>query len=105
MEEKERIVGHQVRLTGAVVIATVIVLMSALLAFITVPPQPIVLLLGILVAVVIYWAARTTGAARFRPGGPHEERVAPCADCGFQYCIDCHERCPECGSVHIRPES
>ncbi len=48
MEEKERIVGHQVRLTGAVVIATLIVLISALLAFITVPPQPIVLLLGIL---------------------------------------------------------
>ncbi|MEE9181748.1 MAG: hypothetical protein V3U33_04185 [candidate division NC10 bacterium] len=63
-EEKERIVGHQARLTGAVVIATVIVLMSASLAFITVPPQPIALLLGIRVAVVIYWVARTTEATR-----------------------------------------
>ncbi len=87
MEEKERIVGHQVRLTGAVVIATVVVLMSALLAFITVLPQPIVLLLGILVAVVIFWVAGTTGVTRSLSSGPHEERGAAGADCGSQYRI------------------
>ncbi len=105
LEETERIVAHQVRLTGAIVIAAVIVLMSALLAFITVPPQPTVLLLGIFLAVFIYWVARTTGGARFQQGGPHEERIALCANCGFQYCPGCQERCPECGSVHIRPSS
>ena len=105
LEEKERIVGHQVRQTGAMAIATVIVLMSALLAFITAPPQPTVLLLGVFVAVVIYWVARTTGAASFPRGGPHEERVAACANCGFQYCPGCQERCPECGSVHLRSSS
>ncbi|MFQ5918433.1 MAG: hypothetical protein ACE5I4_00120 [Thermoplasmata archaeon] len=105
MEDRERIAGHQVRLTGAIVFATVIVLMSALLAFITIPPQPIVLLLGVLTAVIIYWVARTSGGPRSGRGGPHEERVAVCADCGSQYCIGCEERCPECGSVHIRPGS
>ena len=105
MEEKEEIVGHQVKRTGVIAIATVIVVMSALLAFITVPPQPILLLLGILVAVVIYWVSRTTGGTTFQRNGPHEERVAVCAKCGFQYCPGCEERCPECGSVHIRPGS
>ncbi len=85
LEEKERIVGHQVRLTGAIVIAAVSVLMSSLLAFITVPPHPTVLLLGIFLAVFIYWAARTTGGVRCPQGGPHEERTARCANCGFQY--------------------
>ncbi len=100
LEEKERIVGHQVRLTGAMVIATVIVLMSALLAFITVPPQPtFLLLLGVFVAVVIYWVARTTGGTPFPRGGPHEERVAACANCGLQYCPGCQETLP---GVRIR---
>ncbi len=85
LEETERIVGHQVRLTRAIAIAAVIVLMSALLAFITVPPQPTVLLLGIFLAVFIYWVARTTGGVRFPQGGPHDERTALCANCGFQY--------------------
>ncbi|MEE8198513.1 MAG: ATP-binding protein, partial [Thermoplasmata archaeon] len=42
-------------------IIVVIVLMSALLAFITVPPQPMILLFGILIAVIIFWATRTMG--------------------------------------------
>ena len=105
MAEKGEIVGHQVKQTGMIAIATVIVAMSALLAFITVPPQPIVLLLGILIAVVIYWVSRTTEGTTFQRSGPHEERVAVCATCGFEYCPGCEERCPECGSVHIRPSS
>ncbi len=103
LEEQERLFRGQARLTAATVIAAIIVLMSALLAFITVPPQPLVLLLGILVAVIIYWAARTTGRSGLTRGGPHEEQLVPCANCGSQYCVGCRERCPQCGSVHIRP--
>lgn len=42
-------------------IIVVIVLMSALLAFISQPPQPMILLFGILIAVIIFWATRTMG--------------------------------------------
>ncbi|MFQ6013140.1 MAG: ATP-dependent protease LonB [Thermoplasmata archaeon] len=42
-------------------IIVVIILMSALLAFITQPPQPMILLFGILIAVIIFWATRTMG--------------------------------------------
>ena len=94
----------QARLRAATAIAAIIVLMSALLAFITTPPQPLILLLGILVAVIAYWGARLHWAARTTGrSGPHEEHLAPCANCGSQYCVECHERCPQCGSVHIRP--
>lgn len=42
-------------------IIVVIVLMSALLAFLTSPPRPEILLFGILIAVIIFWATRTMG--------------------------------------------
>ncbi len=103
LEEREGLFRGPTRLIAAAVIAAIIVMMSALLAFITVPPQPLVLLLGILVAVIIYWAARTTGRSGLPRGGPHEEQLVACANCGSQYCVECHERCPQCGSVHIRP--
>ncbi len=102
LQEQESLLRGQARLRAATAIAAIIVLLSALLAFITVPPQPLVLLLGILVAVIIYWAARTTGRSGLPRGGPHEEQLVPCANCGSQYCVECHERCPQCGSVHIR---
>jgi hypothetical protein len=105
LEEAESLFRSQARQTAATAIAVVIVLMSVLLAFITVPPQPTVLLLGILVAVIIYWAARTTGRRGLTRGGPHEEQLAQCANCGAQYCMGCQERCPQCGSVHIRPDA
>lgn len=103
LEEAESLFRSQARRTVATAIAAVIVLMSAVLAFITVPPQPMVLLLGILIAVIFYWAAKTTGRPGLTRGGPHEERLARCANCGSRYCMGCHERCPQCGSMHIRP--
>ncbi len=103
LEKQEGLFRGPTRLIAAAVIAAVIVMMSALLAFITVPPQPLVLLLGILIAGMIYWAARATGRSGLIPGGPHEEQLGTCASCGSQYCVKCHERCPQCGSVHIRP--
>ncbi|MEE9592747.1 MAG: hypothetical protein V3W28_04110 [Thermoplasmata archaeon] len=105
LEGAESLFRSQARQTAATAIAVVIVLMSALFAFITAPPQPVVLLLGILVAVIIYWAARTTGRSGLTRGGPHEERLAQCANCGSQYCVGCEERCPQCGSVHIQPDA
>ncbi len=109
LEEQESLLRVQWRLRAATAIAAIIVLISALLAFTTVPPQPLVLLLGIVVAVISYWAARiywaalTKGRSGLPRGGPHEEQLAPCANCGSEYCVRCHERCPQCGSVHIRP--
>ncbi len=67
LEQQERLFRGQARQTAATVIAAIIVLMSALLAFITVPPQPLVLLLGILVAVIIYWACADHGTLRTHP--------------------------------------
>ncbi len=76
LEDQKGLLRVRWRLKAATAIAAIIVLMSALLAFILVPPQPLVLLLGIVVAVIgswatrIYWAGRTTGRSGLTRGGP-----------------------------------
>ena len=78
LEDQEGLLRVQWRLRAATAIVAIIVLMFALLAFNTVPPRPLVLFIGIVVAVIgywavrIFWAARTLGRFGFTRGGPHE---------------------------------
>ncbi len=78
LEDQEGLLRVRWRLKAATAIAAIIVLLSALLAFILVPPQPLILLLGIVVAVIgywatrIYWAGRTTRRSGLTRGGPDQ---------------------------------
>ncbi len=78
LEDQEGLPRVPWMLRAATAIEVIIGLIFALLAFIATPPQPLILLLGIVVAVIgywavrLYWAARTTGRFGLTRSGPRE---------------------------------